>query len=79
MILSYNNGFIMLRDTATYVTLAIFHFYYTSIQKGFKVLNGLDSLKNFAMLKVHCFMINSWYATLERREKKGMFSLIHMP
>lgn len=49
----------MFHNTATYISLAIFHLYYSSIQKGFKVLNDLDSFKYFAMLRVHCFMINS--------------------
>lgn len=58
-ILSYYNGFIMFHDIATYVSLGIFHLCCASIQKGFEVLNGPDSLKFPAMLRDHCFMINS--------------------
>lgn len=42
MILSYNNGFIMFHETTTYVSFTISHLSYTSIQRGFEVLNGLD-------------------------------------
>lgn len=60
----------MFHGATTYV--ATFHLYSTSNQKGLKVLSGLDSLKYCAMLRAHCFLINSWYKTLERRrgEKK---------
>lgn len=58
MILSCNNAFIMFHDTATYVSLSIFRLCYTSIQKGFEAVSGLDSFKYFATLGIHCFMIN---------------------
>ena len=57
MILSYYNGFIMFHDTATYVSLGIFHLCYASIQKGFEVLSGPDSLKFSVMLRDDCLWL----------------------